>query len=80
MLEMLCIEHQLIIYTEMKTRFREFEQFDERVKIRSGHKITTPGVYEETIVRKTRAQVKSYLEQSKTAKKLKEQNALNEHV
>lgn len=71
MLEMLCFEHQLVIYKEIKARFREFEQLDERGKIGGSHKRTTPGEYEGEIVRKTRAQVKSYLEKSKKEKALK---------
>jgi len=74
---MLCIEHQLIIYREIKARSKEFEQLDQRDKLKSIRKRVSEEEYEKAILKKSKTQIAAYRAQQERIK-AKAKSAPNE--
>ena len=73
MLNLLCPDHQLIIFRQFKERWQEFEQLSIRDKLKKKRKGISELEYAEAISRKSKEQIRAYHEQQKRI------NALNEN-
>lgn len=76
MLEMLCIEHQLILYKEMKERFKDLDlkQLAERERIKNSRKRVTDQVTKKHSEKKKKIYLNSYEKQLKKINSLKAKN------
>ena len=71
MLNMLCPDHQLIIFRQIKERWQEFERMDQRSKLKK----VNAAQYEEDLSKwKKKAQKKAYQEQRKKISELNERS------
>lgn len=71
MLEMLCVEHQLIMFKEFEARRSEFLKLEQGAAYKKPRSRTTPKQWDAAITKKMRAQLDGYKAQRDKVSALK---------